>query len=170
MGIALVMCLALAVSGYWAFTSKTMGNILNNFPSDNLLINIARLAFGLNMFTTIPLEAFVCREVLETYYWASVPYNTIRHFIITSVLTLTALGISLMTSNLGIVLELTGGFSATVLAFVLPPLCYLKLSAGPLLDKSKIMHWFCAIMGIIIMSISTFYSLRKAFFLTKQPI
>lgn len=40
-----------------------IGNILNNFPADNVLINIARLAFGLNMFTTIPLEAFVCREV-----------------------------------------------------------------------------------------------------------
>ncbi|KAG1142508.1 hypothetical protein G6F37_004840 [Rhizopus arrhizus] len=63
MGIALITCLALAVAGYWSFTDKTMGNILNNFPSDNVLINIARLSFGLNMFTTIPLEAFVCREV-----------------------------------------------------------------------------------------------------------
>lgn len=27
------------------------------------MINIARLCFGLNMFTTSPLEAFVCREV-----------------------------------------------------------------------------------------------------------
>jgi sodium-coupled neutral amino acid transporter 11 len=28
-----------------------------------LLINIARVCFGLNMFTTLPLECFVCREV-----------------------------------------------------------------------------------------------------------
>jgi sodium-coupled neutral amino acid transporter 11 len=63
MGIAFCTCLALAVSGYVIFTDETVGNILNNFPSDNTLINVARLAFGLNMFTTIPLEAFVCREV-----------------------------------------------------------------------------------------------------------
>ena len=84
MGIAFFTCFALAVSGYLVFTDKTVGkckgnilknqilsiilyfnagNILNNFPSDNTFINIARLAFGLNMFTTIPLEAFVCREV-----------------------------------------------------------------------------------------------------------
>ncbi|KAG1465634.1 hypothetical protein G6F46_003899 [Rhizopus delemar] len=67
MGIALITCLALAVAGYWSFTDKTMGNILNNFPSDNVLINIARLSFGLNMFTTIPLEAFVCRELSYLY-------------------------------------------------------------------------------------------------------
>lgn len=65
MGIAFFTCFALAVSGYLVFTDKTVGNILNNFPSDNVLINIARLAFGLNMFTTIPLEAFVCREVIH---------------------------------------------------------------------------------------------------------
>lgn len=63
MGIAFFTCFALALSGYLVFTDKTVGNILNNFPSDNVLINVARLAFGLNMFTTIPLEAFVCREV-----------------------------------------------------------------------------------------------------------
>lgn len=39
-----------------------LGNILNNFPSDNFIINIARFCFGVNMFTTLPLEAFVCRE------------------------------------------------------------------------------------------------------------
>ncbi|CAO3702116.1 unnamed protein product [Rhizopus stolonifer] len=161
-GIALVTCLALAVTGYWSFTDKTVGNILNNFPSDNTLINIARLAFGLNMFTTIPLEAFVCREVLETYYWPSSPFNKIRHFLITTLLILTSIAISLLTCNLGIVLELTGGFSATVLAFVLPPLCFLKLSKGPVLQRSKIPHLTCTAFGIIIMVISTFYSIQKA--------
>jgi len=32
---------------------------------DDVLINVARLCFGLNMFTTLPLEVFVCREVSQ---------------------------------------------------------------------------------------------------------
>jgi sodium-coupled neutral amino acid transporter 11 len=64
---------------------------------------------------------------------------------------------------LGIVLELTGGFSATVLAFVLPPLCFLKLSTGSVLEKEKIPHWLCMCFGILIMVLSTFYSLQKVF-------
>ncbi|KAI9279533.1 transmembrane amino acid transporter protein-domain-containing protein [Sporodiniella umbellata] len=165
-GIALITCLALAVTGYWCFTDKTVGNILNNFPSDNTLINIARLSFGLNMFTTIPLEAFVCREVLETYYWPTAPFNKLRHFLITTVLILASILISLLTCNLGIVLELTGGFSATVLAFVLPPLCFLKLANGSAFQASKLPHWACTLFGLFIMVISTFYSIRKALYPT----
>ncbi|KAI7866573.1 AAAP amino acid permease [Spinellus fusiger] len=163
MAIALGACIMLAVPGYIVFTDKTTGNILNNFPVNNVLINVARLAFGLNMFTTIPLEAFVCREVLETFFWASAHYNVMRHCVITTVLVLMSLIISLLTCNLGVVLELTGAFSATGLAFILPPMCYLKLANGSLWQRSKIPHWACMIFGGIVMCASTFYSFQKAF-------
>lgn len=39
----------MALSGFLVFTDKTQANILNNFPQADLLINIARLCFGLNM-------------------------------------------------------------------------------------------------------------------------
>jgi amino acid permease len=65
----------MALSGFLVFSDKTQANILNNFPQDDILINIARLCFGLNMFTTLPLEAFVCREVspLSTFIRLSCP-------------------------------------------------------------------------------------------------
>ncbi|KAI8329711.1 transmembrane amino acid transporter protein-domain-containing protein [Chlamydoabsidia padenii] len=169
MGIAFLTCIILGLSGYLVFTDQTAGNILNNFPSDNVFINIARLAFGLNMFTTIPLETFVCREVLETFFWPSKAFNLKRHFILTSILTLVALIISLLTCNLGIVLELTGAFAATSLAYVLPPLCYLKLANGSLWHYSKIPHWSCLIFGLIIMFVSSFYSIQKLFNQSPSP-
>lgn len=64
--IACAALTAMSVAGYWTFTDKTLGNVLNNFPENDTFVNIARFAFGVNMFTTFPLEAFVCREVLET--------------------------------------------------------------------------------------------------------
>ncbi|CAO3620053.1 unnamed protein product [Cunninghamella blakesleeana] len=163
MAIAFITCVILGLSGYLAFTDKTAGNILNNFPSDNVFINIARLAFGLNMFTTIPLEIFVCREVLETFFWPSKGFDIKIHFYLTTILTLIALTISLLTCNLGIVLELTGAFSATALAYILPPLCYLKMATGSIWHWNKLAHWGCLIFGIVIMSFSTFYSLQKVF-------
>ena len=59
--ISMVACLAMALAGYLNFGSLTQGNVLNNFPSDNIMVNVARFCFGLNMLTTLPLEAFVCR-------------------------------------------------------------------------------------------------------------
>ena len=42
-GISLLMCLAMGIAGFLSFGSKTQGNVLNNFPSDNIVVNIARL-------------------------------------------------------------------------------------------------------------------------------
>ena len=94
-GISLVACLVMALSGFLTFGDKTLGNVLNNFPQDNLMVNIARLFFGLNMLTTLPLSA---------------------------------LTLSLMTCDLGVVFELFGATSACALAFILPPLCFIKLT------------------------------------------
>lgn len=81
--MSLVACCTLAISGYLVFTDKTQGNILNNFSpvrdfalslgfslkctQNDTLINVARFCFGLNMFTTLPLELFVCREVCPPF-------------------------------------------------------------------------------------------------------
>lgn len=84
--------------------------------------------FGLNMLTTLPLEAFVCREVMTLYYFPTDPFDPNRHLIFTTSLVVTAMTLSLFTCDLGIVFELVGATSACALAYILPPLCYLKLS------------------------------------------
>lgn len=45
----------------------------------------------------------------------------------TCALTLASLSVSLLATDLGVVLEVTGGLSATALAFICPSICYLKL-------------------------------------------
>jgi sodium-coupled neutral amino acid transporter 11 len=87
-----------------------------------------------------------------------------RHFVITTVLILVTLVISLSVCDLGILLELTGSFSATVLAFVLPPMCYLKLAKGSLWEWNKVPHWICVTFGIVIMVLSTTFSITKIIF------
>ncbi|KAF2833823.1 hypothetical protein CC86DRAFT_365615 [Ophiobolus disseminans] len=126
--ISLVACLVMALSGYLTFGDKTLGNVLNNFPNDNLMVNIARLFFGLNMLTTLPLEAFVCREVMNNYWFPDEPFHPNRHLIFSTSLVVSALALSLLTCDLGLVFELFGATSACALAFILPPLCYIKLS------------------------------------------
>jgi sodium-coupled neutral amino acid transporter 11 len=120
------------------------------------------------MFTTLPLEAFVCREVIETYYFPGEPFSMKRHTIITTGLVGIALAIALLTCDLGFVLEVTGGFSATALAFILPPLCYLKLASGPVWSTKKIAHLACLGFGIAVMILSTFFSLQH-FMAPKDP-
>ena len=42
-GISMLACLVMALVGFLTFGDKTLGNVLNNFPADNLMVNIARL-------------------------------------------------------------------------------------------------------------------------------
>ncbi len=41
--ISMAACLAMALTGFLTFGDKTQGNVLNNFPTDNIMVNIARL-------------------------------------------------------------------------------------------------------------------------------
>ncbi|KAI1260794.1 transmembrane amino acid transporter [Xylariaceae sp. FL1019] len=128
-GVSMLACLTMALAGFLTFGDKTLGNVLNNFPADNSMVTIARLFFGLNMLTTLPLEAFVCREVMLNYWFPDEPFNMNLHLIYSSALVVSAMVISLFTCDLGIVFELVGATSACALAYILPPLCYIRLSS-----------------------------------------
>ena len=115
--------------------------------------------FGLNMLTTLPLEAFVCRSVMTTYYFPDEPFNMNRHLIFTTALVLTSMGMALVTCDLGAVFELIGATSASALAYIFPPLCYIKLSNSS--RKAKIPAYLCIAFGITVMSVSLLQAIAK---------
>ncbi|KAG9044065.1 hypothetical protein FS837_008832 [Tulasnella sp. UAMH 9824] len=163
--LSLVCCLLMAVSGYVVFTNKTQGNILNNFSANDTLINVARFCFGLNMFTTLPLELFVCREVIEQYFFYHESFSPQRHLLFTTSILFSSMILSMMTCDLGVMLELTGGISATALAFIFPAACFIKLSDPNLswTSRTKLPAYLCGGFGLIVMVISIFLGLAKSF-------
>lgn len=162
--ISLVACCTLAISAFWNFTDKTQGNVLNNFPANNTLINVARFCFGLNMFTTLPLELFVCREVIEQYFFSHESFSPQRHLFFTTTIIISSMFLSLITCDLGVTLEITGGVSATALAFIFPAACYLKLAnpSLPWYSRSKLPAATCFAFGLVVMVVSLFLALGKA--------
>lgn len=149
-GISMVACMVMALAGFLTFGDKTLGNVLNNFPADNTMVTVARLCFGLNMLTTLPLEAFVCREVMLNYWFPHEPFNMNLHLIFSSALVVSAMTLSLVTCDLGVVFELVGATSACALAYILPPLCYIKLSSRSWKTyvAMAVVAFGCAVMAI----------------------
>lgn len=147
----MVACITMALAGFLTFGDKTQGNVLNNFPSENAFVNAARLCFGLNMLTTLPLECFVCREVMNEYYFPGEPYHPQRHLLLTTSLVVSAMALSLITCDLGVVFELIGATSACALAYILPPLCYIKLSSR---SWRTWLAWAVVTFGCVVMAIS----------------
>ncbi|KAK4194761.1 transmembrane amino acid transporter protein-domain-containing protein [Triangularia verruculosa] len=156
--VSMFACLLMALAGFLTFGDKTQGNVLNNFPADNTMVNVARLCFGLNMLTTLPLEAFVCREVMLNYYFPGDPFNLALHLIFTSSLVFSAMTLSLLTCDLGTVFDLVGGTSAAAMAYILPPLCYIKLTQRSWRTWAA---WGVVGFGSLVMGMSMFEAMAK---------
>ena len=72
--------------------------------------------------------------------------------------------VAMITCDLGVMLEITGGLSATTLAFIFPAACYIKLvdKTLPWYSRTKLPAVICAGFGIIVMAISLFIALSKS--------
>ena len=103
------------------------------------------------MLSTLPLECFVCREVMFNYWFPNEPYNMNLHLIFTTSLVVTAMTLALITCDLGAVFELVGATSACALAYIFPPLCYIQLSKRSWKTYLAIV---CAAFGFVVMAIS----------------
>jgi sodium-coupled neutral amino acid transporter 11 len=66
--------------------------------------------------------------------------------------------LSLFTCDLGAVFELIGATSAAALAYILPPLCYIKLSSR---SWKTGVAMVCVAFGCIVMGISLILAVNK---------
>jgi solute carrier family 38 (sodium-coupled neutral amino acid transporter), member 11 len=88
------------------------------------------------------------------------------HVLATLIIILSAMTLALITCDLGIVLEITvrsktitltnqGGLSATMIAFILPPACYLKLQHGDVFKRKNSGPLLCILFGVVVSFTST---------------
>lgn len=78
---------------------------------------------------------------------------------------------ALVTCDLGVMLEITGGVSATALAFIFPAACYLKLMDPKISwnSRAKLPAVLCVTFGVIVMVISLFLALQKSWTPAGEP-
>jgi sodium-coupled neutral amino acid transporter 11 len=96
---------------------------------------------------------------MTTFYFPDEPYNLNRHLIFTTALVVSSLALGVITCDLGAVFELIGATSACALAYILPPLCYVKLSKQSW--KQKIPAYICITFGVTVMCISVLQAVAK---------
>lgn len=128
-GFSLLVSLLLSIPAYIHFGAATDANILNNFSDGNSVINYCRILFAVSLYASYPLDCFVARDVLTRSVFpktSSIKPKATHTFITMAVVAFTT-GVALLFEDLGQVLELTGGVSATALAFLFPSAAYLRL-------------------------------------------
>ena len=80
------------------------------------------------------------------------------HLIFSTSLVVSSMVLSLITCDLGAVFELIGATSACALAYILPPLCYIKLSTK---SWKTVPAVACVVFGFVVMGISLVQAITK---------
>lgn len=115
--------LAVGFSGYLAFPTTVSSNALNNFPDDDVLMQIAKGVIGLVVVGHYPLNHHPARLAGEDLERQLLGWNTIsRTFSVTQSLFFiwTSVAVSVVVSDLGAVLHMVGGTAASFMIFFLP--------------------------------------------------
>ncbi|KAK3588203.1 hypothetical protein CHS0354_012266, partial [Potamilus streckersoni] len=81
---------------------------------------------------------------------SSQPAPLWRHIVVSLVIVLTNAALSMTTDCLGIVLELNGVLAACPLAFIIPPVCVMRLRQEPIFSKSNIVPILIATFGTLV--------------------
>jgi len=171
-GTAIIMSMLLSISAYSKFEMETQANVLNNFPQNDGWIAMCRLLLAMTMFFTYPMEFFVCRHSWISTVHEGWEDTNFLHYSVTVCIFGASLLLALLTDDLGFILELTGGFAATFLGFILPAACWLKLEAGglegvcncgALSEGKKMGAVFLLIFGIFSMVVCTGLTLYNEF-------
>ena len=133
------------------FTGYTQGDLLEKYCHSDDLMNVARFTFAITIMMTYPIECFVTRHVIENAFFASGEESPMwRHLCVTIAVSAGTVIISMATDCLGIVLTFNGVVVACPIAFIIPPLCVMKLRQDPVLSKVNIFPILISTFGILV--------------------
>jgi sodium-coupled neutral amino acid transporter 11 len=128
LGTASSVMVALALFAFLTFRGVMSGSFLTNYSYADTLSNFMRCLFALAQTLTYPIELFVARHAIHAIMFPAQRWTDQQHYVITGLLWGSSVAIALNVTDLGAVLELTGGVAAVSIGFVLPPILHFKMT------------------------------------------
>eukprot|EP00026_Physarum_polycephalum_P006778 Phypoly_transcript_06830.p1 GENE.Phypoly_transcript_06830~~Phypoly_transcript_06830.p1 ORF type:complete len:446 (+),score=53.35 Phypoly_transcript_06830:258-1595(+) len=162
MGSNIILTLGLGLFAYTVFLDKTEAFIPDNYEGDQggVYIIIARLAIVVMVFAGAPYACFLPRHALESMLFTFVDQDAHSKFNLrmmrigcTLIVPIAAVALAEATDDLGLVLSFLGGCSASGLAFILPPLAFIKLEPGKWFERRKLPYSIILGFGIFAIGI-----------------
>lgn len=131
MSVVTAAYLLVAIAGYWAYGDQTVSPILNNLPN-NAAVKAAKVLISLHVIFASPVMATSLFLELELALgWTKEQLGAKREFLLRFIFRTiffgAMLGIAIVIPYFSDVMALVGAFSTSILLFIIPVLCYIKL-------------------------------------------
>jgi len=167
-GISVILAIMIGLFSFSEFGKDTQAFVLDNYPIRYLPANIARLMIVCMIAVSIPYSVFMPRMALEGIVFAFVhkekltkTQNTILHVVLTLTISIGALILGELVTDLGAVLEFLGGVAAAGIAFIMPPLILLALNSGRFWHpKEKLKYSLALVFGLFCIIVTTITTIQ----------
>jgi amino acid permease len=185
-GFAAAVCVVIGVAGYLPFANGVCPDILNSFPRNDPatsgkssikitmpgLLNVdtesssgARFLLAITMFLTYPMEFFVTRFAIISAIqrrWAHIQHkDNLPHYSVTAALWIVTTLLGTFSTDLGIILDITGSVAAVFLAFILPGWLCIKLDNLRIFSRSALKECTLIVVGSFFMIVSSLIILLR---------
>jgi amino acid permease len=127
-GVCLTLYSITAVFGYIKFPTSSEGNILRNFPDDDVLVNIARAMLCLVIVCHYPPSNYCCRAALDYLFIGNPQPSTVRRLVWTFLIWGLATIVSFVVPKIDVVFGLIGATANSLIVFILPALFLIHLA------------------------------------------
>ncbi|XP_072341150.1 sodium-coupled neutral amino acid transporter 4-like [Scyliorhinus torazame] len=151
----LIMYLLAAIFGYLTFYGQVEAELLHTFTKvykfDTLLLSV-RLAVLVAVTLTVPIVLFPIRNSIQELIFPRRSFNWIRHIGIGGILLILDNLLVIFVPNIRDIFGFIGASAATMLIFILPSACYIRLvKKESMKSMQKIGATIFLIIGIIFM-------------------
>ncbi|CAO3654565.1 unnamed protein product [Mucor hiemalis] len=122
--------ISFAAIGYLCFGKDVSSNIFSNFPADDNVINVGRLALGVSMVLTVPMAFYPARDAVQKtigFETTERQPTTFQHYSVTVILFAVFLVCGVNIRSLGKVYSVVGGFASSFLAYIIPGFAYIAV-------------------------------------------
>eukprot|EP01084_Bolivina_argentea_P220867 374233_1 len=146
--IVTIIYLSFAICGYYLFGIQTQGDVLLNYPSDNIYFIIARFAMGFSIIGCYPLIFKSFMQCVEDKFFNPKKgskydfetYPKIRAMVIT-ICILSMMVIGLLVDNVGPVSSIEGAITVLALMALFPVLVAWKIGDGKHLSSQQMRRY-----------------------------
>ncbi|KAJ8598294.1 hypothetical protein CTAYLR_005999 [Chrysophaeum taylorii] len=164
-GFSVLFNLAVMASGFWTFGPSSLGLILNNYATTDLLASVARLLFGVSIVFTYPLAFAGAKDGLrqldaKLFGGGKGGKPNEARVVAAPLALLTAL--ALVLNDVGLVVSLTGALMGSAVIYILPALMLLN-SDPDKLSRSRFERKVAPMTMIILGAVSGVLGVVKSF-------
>lgn len=163
--ITSVLTIFPSILQYLMFGAETEGNILNSYPSDDILFTVVRAGFFLIVSFSFP----VCGKS-AMYNWSNLIFskNNINelkrweYVVIFLITTVVPILLAMLLPQCKPIIAVGGAFGGCLACYAFPSILWVKASEKKWTDKSNIGYVAYAVFGVAIAVASTYQSIMDA--------